>query len=85
MILGNLMGNVAITSTFILGTVSLITPIKIVDFSPFIIARIFLILAVVLFFIFIRTGQKITRKEGLVLIGIYIAFLIVEILTKWIA
>ena len=82
MILGNLMGNVAITSTFILGTVSLITPIKIVDFSPFIIARIFLILAVVLFFIFIRTGQKITRKEGLVLIGIYIAFLIVEILTK---
>ena len=82
MILGNLMGNVAITSTFILGIVSLIAPIKIVDFSPFIIARIFLIIAVLSFFILIKTGQKITRREGLVLIGIYIAFLIVEILTK---
>lgn len=82
MILGNLMGNVAITSTFILGTVSLITPIKIVDFSPFIIARIFLILAVMMFFLFIRTGQKITRKEGMILIGVYIAFLITEILTR---
>jgi len=82
MILGNLMGNVAITSTFVLGIVSLIAPIKIVDFSPFIIARIFLIIAVLSFFILIKTGQKITRKEGIVLIGIYIAFLIVEILTR---
>jgi len=65
-----------------LGIVSLIAPIKIVDFSPFIIARIFLIIAVLSFFILIKTGQKITRREGLVLIGIYIAFLIVEILTK---
>jgi len=82
MILGNQMGNVAITSTFILGIVSLITPIKIVDFSPFIIARIFLIIAVLSFLFLIKTGQKITRKEGLVLIGIYVAFLIAEILTK---
>lgn len=82
MILGNQMGNVAITSTFILGIVSLIIPIKINDFSPFAIARIFLILAVISFFFFARTGQKITRKEGMALIGIYLAFLIVEILTK---
>ena len=82
MILGNQMGNVAITSTFILGIVSLITPIKIVDFSPFVIARIFLVIAVVSFFFFARTGQKITRKEGPILIGVYVAFLIVEILTK---
>lgn len=82
MILGNQMGNVAITSTFILGIVSLIAPIKIVDFSPFIVARLFLIVAVLSFFFLIRTGQKITKKEGLVLIGIYVAFLIAEILTK---
>ncbi len=82
MILGSLMGNIAITSTFILGIVSLITPIKIVNFSPFVIARLFLIIAVVAFFFLARTGHKITRKEGLVLIGIYIAFLITEILTR---
>jgi cation:H+ antiporter len=82
MILGNQMGNVAITSTFILGIVSLITPIKIADFSPFAIARSFLMIAVISFFFFAKTGQKITRSEGFVLIGIYIVFLIAEILTK---
>lgn len=82
MILGNQMGNVAITSTFILGIVSLITPIKIADFSPFIIARLFLIIAVISFFFFAKTSQKITKKEGFILIGVYIAFLIVEILTR---
>ncbi len=82
MILGNQMGNVAITSTFILGIVSLITPIKIVDFQPFAIARLFLIIATISFFLFLKTNQKITKKEGLFLIGIYVAFLIVEILTK---
>ncbi|MFH1575414.1 MAG: sodium:calcium antiporter [Candidatus Nealsonbacteria bacterium] len=82
MILGNLMGNVATTATFVLGIVALITPIKIVDFSPFVIARIFLVIAVLSFFLLTKTGRKITKKEGLVLIGIYVAFLITEILTK---
>lgn len=82
MILGNQMGNVAITSTFILGIVSLITPIEIADFSPFALARIFLIIAVVFFFIFAKTGQRITKKEGIFLIAIYVAFLISEILIR---
>jgi cation:H+ antiporter len=82
MILGNQMGNVAITSTFILGIVSLIMPINITNFSPFAIARIFLIIAIVSFFFFAKTGQKITKAEGMALIGIYFAFLITEIITK---
>jgi len=82
MILGNQMGNVAITSTFLLGIVALMTPIKIVDFSPFIVARLFLIIAVTFFFFLNKTGQKITRKEGLILIAVYVAFLIAEILTR---
>jgi len=82
MILGNQMGNVAITSTFILGIISLIMPIKIADFSPFLVARLFLVIVVMSFFFFAKTGQKITRKEGFVLISIYVAFLIVEILTR---
>ena len=82
MILGNQMGNVAITSTFILGIVSLITPIRIANFAPFVVARIFLIIAVISFFILAKTDQKITKKEGFALIAVYIAFLIVEILTR---
>jgi cation:H+ antiporter len=82
MILGNQMGNVAITSTFILGLVSIIVPIKIADFSPYATARIFLIIAIISFFLFARTSQKITRREGLGLVAVYTAFLIFEILTK---
>jgi len=82
MILGNLMGAVIVPATLVLGIVALICPIKIVDFSPFVIARFFLIISALFFLFFIRTGQKITKKEALFLLGIYITFVLVEILTK---
>ncbi len=79
LILGNLMGSVIVCATLVLGIVVLIHPIKDIDFSPFAIARIFLIISAVFFLIVVRTGQKITKKEGLLLIAIYILFLIAEI------
>jgi len=82
MILGDLMGAVIVPSTFVLGIVALICPIKIVDFSPFAIARFFLIISALFFLFFVRTGRKITRKEALFLLLIYIAFVATEILTR---
>jgi len=82
MILGDLMGGVVMTATLVLGTVALITPINIVDFSPFAIARIFLIISALFFLFFVRTGRKITKKEALFLLLIYIAFIATEILTR---
>lgn len=82
MILGNLMGCVVITSLFVLGMVALLSPIKIVDFSPYFLARIFLLISVVFFLVFVRTGEKITRKEALLLIFVYLAFVITEILLR---
>ncbi|MDP1629225.1 MAG: sodium:calcium antiporter [bacterium] len=82
MILGNLMGCVVITSTLVLGLVSLIQPIRISDPSPYGVARIFLLISV-LFFLFIsRTKSQISKKEGLALILIYIAFLVSELALK---
>lgn len=78
-LLGNLMGGVSITATLVLGLVSLICPIKITNFSPFFIARIFLVISALFFFISVKTGRKITKKEGLVLVLIYVLFLITEI------
>lgn len=80
MILGDLMGCVIVCTTLVLGIVALINPFKINDFSPFLIARIFLIIALAFFLIAIRTGKKFTKKEGLILLFIYIIFLVVEIL-----
>ncbi len=82
MIVGNVMGSVIMTATLVLGTVALISPIKILDYSSFAIGRIFLIIAAIFFLIFIRTGHKITRKEAVFLLGIYILFVLVEILAR---
>lgn len=82
MILGDLMGAIIVSSTLVLGIVALIYPIEIPDFSPFAIARFFLIIAAVFFLFFVRTGQKITKKEALFLLGLYIAFITIEILIK---
>lgn len=82
MILGDLMGGVVTCATLVLGVVVLIQPIKIMDFSPFAIARIFLIIAALFFLFSVKSDRKITKKEGTFLLLIYIAFLIAEILIK---
>lgn len=79
LILGNLMGSVIVCATLVLGIIVLISPIQNIDFSPFAIARIFLIISAVFFLTVVRTDQKITKKEALLLIGIYIVFLLTEI------
>jgi cation:H+ antiporter len=81
MILGDLMGSVIVAATLVLGIVALISPIKIVDFSTFAIARFFLIISAIFFLIFVRTDRKITKREALFLLGIYIIFVLAEILT----
>jgi len=82
MILGDLMGSVIVAATLVLGIVALICPIEIEDFSPFAIARFFLIIAAMFFLFFVRTDRKISTKEAFFLLGIYITFVIVEIFVK---
>jgi len=79
LILGDLMGSVIVCATLVLGIIALIAPFQINDLSPFLIARIFTIIASLIFLVFIRTGKKITRTEGLLFLSIYIAFLLAEI------
>ena len=82
LVLGELMGSVIVCATLVLGLIALFMPFEIKDFSPFVTARIFLIIAAVFSLIFIRTGKKITRKEGLFLLFLYVAFLIIEVFIK---
>jgi len=79
LILGDLMGAIIICATFVLGIVALICPIEIVDFSPFAIARIFLIISAFFFLIVVRTDRKITKKEAVFLLLIYIVFVLSEV------
>ena len=81
-ILGELTGSVIILTTLVLGIVAILQPIVIVDFTPFAFARFFMILAALFFLIFIRTERKITKKEALFLVGLYLTFVAVELYTK---
>ncbi len=78
MILGGLMGAIAISSTLVLGVVSLIEPIVIENFEPYSVGRIFLILGGVVLWFFVRTSNKITRAEATILLAIYVLFLLSE-------
>ncbi len=80
MVIGNLMGSVILPGTLVLGTVVLIHPISISDFSPFFIGRLFLLIATLSFLVFIKTEKTITRKEGIFLLTLYLLFIFVELL-----
>lgn len=82
MVLGNLMGSVIVCATLVLGVLALIFPFTIVDFSPFLIARAFILISVLWYLFAIRSDKKITKKEGLGLLFIYILFLLAEIFIK---
>lgn len=80
MILGNLMGGVVVCTTLVIGMAAIIHPINIDGLSTFVLARIFLVMAIILFFTCIRTGQKITKKEGVYLLLLYFIFIFLEII-----
>lgn len=77
--LGNFIGSIAFNALFVLGLVSIICPIK-VGFNTLIISAVFTVLSLAVFNIFIRTEKRLSCKEGIVLVFIYIIFLTVEIL-----
>jgi cation:H+ antiporter len=79
MVLGDMMASVIVCATLVLGIVALVAPFKITDFSPFFIARIFMVVSCVLYLLFINSDKKITKKEGLLLLSVYTIFLLTEI------
>lgn len=84
MILGGLMGSITISSTMVLGIISIIRPI-VVDMSAipsFYIARIFLVICALFFLFFIRTNRRISTLEGTALVFAYISFAILGILIQ---
>jgi len=82
LVLGDLMGSVIVCATLVLGIIALFFPFKIDDLSPFLITRIFTIIAALLFILFIKTGRKITKNEGLLFMALYVIFIIVQAISN---
>jgi len=82
MILGGILGSVAVNSTAVLGITALISPITIKNNTLFIVSIIALIVAYLLFGIFSRSKKRISWQEAIILLFLYIAFTIIQFLLK---
>ena len=80
--LGNLIGSTVMNSTFILGITAIIYPIEIENFNLILTAGIFMVFVIFIANFFIATKEKISWKEGIVLVGLYGVFLVLEFLLK---
>ena len=80
--LGNLFGAAVTNSTFILGLTAVISPIQIDNFRVIALGAGFMLAGALFANIFIGSRNKLSRYEGLILIGFYIVFLVVEFLFK---
>lgn len=81
-ILGELLGSVIVLATLVIGIIAILSPIEIQDFSPFSIARFFLIISAFFFLLFTRTDRKVTRKEAFFLLFLYLAFVATEVVAN---
>ncbi|MCM3757075.1 calcium/sodium antiporter [Sporosarcina aquimarina] len=76
--LGNIVGSNIFNILFVLGASSIISPLAVND--KVLIDVVFMIVLTVVLLIFSRTGFKIGKREGLVLVAIYIVYLVYIIL-----
>ena len=83
MIVGDMMGSVIVCATLVLGIIGVLAPFEIKDMAPFLFARIFTVIAALFFLIAVRTDKKISKKEALLLLFVYIIFLMAEIFFKF--
>ena len=82
MVLGALMGSVVVNSTLVLGSTVLISPLEITEYSPYIIGILFTIITCLFFAIFSRTEKKITEKEAIILLVVYVLFVFSQLVIK---
>jgi cation:H+ antiporter len=75
MIVGNLMGAVIIPATLVLGIVSMIEPIRNSTLELSFIGRAFLASAALFFLYVSQTKHAISKREGYILLALYVAFL----------
>lgn len=81
MAFGDPLGSVVINSTFIIGLVSLIYPIKI-ESIYFYTGGLFMIAATSLIAIMLNIKKELTWKDGILLLIVYMVFLIVQLSVK---
>lgn len=70
----------ACANSFIFGMLTLAGNGEIVTVNGFEITLFLLVVGLGLFFIFAKSGREVSRKEGFILLGVYVLFAIIELL-----
>jgi len=78
MFFGNILGSTIANSTLIMGVTSVIYPIKFSGNGEYIVAAATFVVVFLLFWHFIKTKQTLDRKEGVILLLVYLAFVVLE-------
>lgn len=76
---GDYIGSAAF-NTFLLGILTLIYGKPVLLTNSYLVSLLFLIVGLILFYFFARTKNAISRVEGVVLLGLYCAFILFEII-----
>lgn len=76
--LADILGNVAIDATLSIGVMALIRPFDI-DLSIIGVSTLIMGFAALMLTTFIDDGRRLTRRDGIALIGLYVVFVIVQL------
>lgn len=80
MVVGTVLGSIALNSSFVVGVTSIIHPISVRINTELLIVSLFLFLGFVLFNVFVYSKSVISRREGLLLLAVYAIFIIIKTL-----
>lgn len=78
--LGNLLGSAVLNSTWVLGVTAIIRPIVIQSYGSFLLGAVFLLFVLLVAMHIMRTEGKVSVKEGITLVSLYVFFLVFEML-----
>ncbi len=76
---GNLLGSTVVSTSLVLGIVSIISPITNIEFFSYFLSRAVLFVSVILFIYFMLSNRKVSLKEGWILLFVYLIFICLEI------
>ncbi|QQR92120.1 MAG: sodium:calcium antiporter [Candidatus Iainarchaeum archaeon] len=76
--LGDVLGNVAVDSTFSIGVMAMIYPFDI-SLGVIGISALFMVFAAMLLTTFLDSEGKLTRRDGIALIGLFVVFVVVQL------
>ncbi len=79
---GNILGSVMTNSMLVVGTAAMIRPIEVRAIDSYLLATLAYIVIFWSFWFFTRSKHKLERREGAILIVLYVIFVVIEFLKE---